>query len=80
MKPITFKGQNVVFGADQPEYEPLPALKMPDGEVITCWQLSEAEIQDLIKNKCLFIRQFTFNKSFNSLFPCVNLEDGFSIA
>lgn len=41
MKPKEFKGQNIVFAKDQPEYQPLPALRMPDGEVITCWGLSE---------------------------------------
>lgn len=37
MTPIKFKGQNIVFGANQPEYQPLPALKLHDGQVITCW-------------------------------------------
>lgn len=36
MKPVEFEGQNVIFGEGQPEYQPLPALLMPDGEVITC--------------------------------------------
>jgi hypothetical protein len=27
MKPIEFKEKNVVFAKDQPQYQPLPALK-----------------------------------------------------
>ena len=51
MKPIKFKGQNVIFAKDQPEYIPLPALKMPDGEIITCWELSDEELEKITKNK-----------------------------
>ena len=28
MKPVEFKHQNVVFAKDQPEYQPLPALRI----------------------------------------------------
>ena len=40
MKPIEFKEQNTVYSKDQKEYQPLPALKFEDGEVLTCWKLS----------------------------------------
>ena len=34
MKPVEFKHQNIVFAKDQPEYQPLPALRIdsPTGE------------------------------------------------
>lgn len=80
MKPIEFKGQNVIFGANQPEYLPLPALRMPDGEVITCWEFSEEELKDVIKNKCMFFKQQTFNQSLQPILPLVNLEDGVELS
>lgn len=43
MKPVEFPGVNVVFAKDQPEYMPLPAMKIPNdpqGFIITKWQLS----------------------------------------
>lgn len=45
MKPIEFKQQNCVFAKDQPEYQPLPALRLDtrEGEVISCWRLSLRE-------------------------------------
>lgn len=45
MKPIEFKEQNVVFAKDQPEYQPLPALRYdnPQGEVVSCWGLTFRE-------------------------------------
>lgn len=30
MKPVEFPGVNVVFAKDQPEYMPLPAMKIPN--------------------------------------------------
>lgn len=45
MKPVKFKEQNCTFAEDQPEYIPLPALKLNTdmGEVISCWRLSLKE-------------------------------------
>lgn len=62
MKPKKFKGQNIVFGENQPEYQPLPGLVLPgnEGEVITCWELSDAEIEQVVKNKCIYLSQLVF--------------------
>lgn len=43
MEPKKFPQVNAVFGADQPEYKPLPALITSDGYVVMCFQLSEEE-------------------------------------
>ncbi len=52
MKSLEFKHQNVVFAKDQPEYRPLPVLKVtvprlelndPDGHVVFCMGLSFKE-------------------------------------
>ena len=45
MKPIKFKEQNCTFAKDQPEYIPLPALRLHSngGEVISCWKMSFIE-------------------------------------
>ena len=79
MKPIEFKGQNVIFAKDQPEYLPLPALKMPDGEVYTCWELTDEEIADVVSNRCIYLKQLTFNQALQPILPLVNLEDGLSL-
>lgn len=79
MKPIPFKGQNVVFGEGQKEYQPLPALKLHDGQVITCWELSEEEILSLIDTRCIFINQLTFNSLLQPILPSVDLSEGLQI-
>lgn len=46
MVPKKFEGANVVYGANQPEYNPLPAEKRGKertGEVLTCWRLTDEE-------------------------------------
>lgn len=63
MKPIDFKGRNVIFTEDQPEYLPLPALAFPDpkGEVISCWSVSDEELEIITKNRCIYISQLRFS-------------------
>lgn len=43
MKLVKFEGHNVVFAENQPEYLPLPALRLDDGEIICCWELTWRE-------------------------------------
>lgn len=43
MKPISFPGQNVVFGEGQPCYQPLPAYDDGHGRMVCCWQLTLRE-------------------------------------
>lgn len=61
MKPIEFKEQNVVFAKDQKEYQPLPALKFDDGEVLTCWKLSWKELLKVVLTRKIWCAQLTFN-------------------
>jgi hypothetical protein len=75
MKPIKFPGSNVTFGENQPDYEPLPALMFPDGEVLTCWQLSDEEIENIVKTKKIYIKQLTFKKPLQPLLPITDLDE-----
>lgn len=45
MKILDFPGRNIVFAEDQPEYLPLPALRLgnAEGEIICCWGLTWRE-------------------------------------
>jgi hypothetical protein len=62
MIPKKFAGQNVIFAENQPEYQPLPALVVPgrEGEVITCWELSDEELKSISENKCIYLSQLCF--------------------
>lgn len=62
MKPINFKGANVVFGANQPEYQSLPAKKKENGEIWTCWELSPEEIKTIQETGKVWLSVLTFNQ------------------
>lgn len=64
MKPIKFKEQNCTFAENQPEYLPLPALKVgnKEGQVISCWKLSFMERLRLLITGRLWVCLMSFNK------------------
>lgn len=61
MKPIPFPGSNAVFGANQPEYLPLPALAEP-GQVTACWGMSFRERLKLLFTGQVWQEVLTFGK------------------
>lgn len=64
MKPINFKQANVIFAKDQPEYNPLPAYKIPEdpeGTIITKWELTPEELNEINETGCLYLKVLTFN-------------------
>lgn len=71
MKPIEFPEQNVVFAKDQPEYQPLPAHKTEDGEVISCWALTWRERLKLLCTGKIWWSVLTFNMPLQPQFPSV---------
>jgi hypothetical protein len=70
MKPIEFKGQNVIFAENQPEYQNLPALVIEghEMEVISCWSFSESEWEAMSKNRCFYLRQLRFGKMIDGIY------------
>jgi len=61
MKIINFKGSNVVYGAGQEEYLPLPAHKTAEGIVTSCFKLNLWErLKTLITGRIWF-SVMTFN-------------------
>lgn len=79
MTPIKFPGSNIVFGAGQEEYNQLPAMKLSDGQVITCWKLSPEEIEQVSVSGKIYLKQLTFNNPLQPLLPIVDLADAFEI-
>ena len=77
MKPTTFKHQNIVFAKDQPEYQPLPALKLdtPEGEVISCWKMSWKERINVFITGRVWLSLMSFNKPLTPSFMSVNRKN-----
>lgn len=62
MKPVKFKGVNVTYAENQPEYMPLPVHKTPDGTVTSCWKMSFWERVKVLFTGRIFLTVLTFNK------------------
>lgn len=75
MKPINFEGFNCTYAENQPEYLPLPAMRFPDGTVISCWELTDEEVAQLINSKRIYISMLTFNQPLQPLRPAVELTE-----
>lgn len=75
MSPVSFEGQNTVFGAEQPEYLPLPAhvdTLVPEGTVTTCWQLSPEDMASLAANGGrIWLQQLSFGMALQPQRPSV---------
>ncbi len=72
MKPIEFKGSNVVFAKDQPEYLPLPAMHDSEsGTVTSCWKMTWRERLEVLWHGRLFIATLTFNNPLQPIRPYI---------
>lgn len=74
MKPIGFKEQNVVYGADQPEYIPLPSLREND-TTVTCWELSKEDLEIINKTGVVWVSQMNFGRPLQPLRVTVEKSD-----
>ena len=77
MTPIDFPGVNKYIGKDQPEYQTLPAIYLADnvGTVITCWELSVEEIEELIRTRKIYISIWTGNEPLSPMKPSTDLSE-----
>lgn len=81
MKAIKFKHQNCVFAENQPEYTPLPALKLDSKEshVITRWKLTFKERFILLFTGKFWMSTLTFNYPYQPVFMTTRRKDVFSL-
>lgn len=61
MKPTKFRGQNCTYAENQPECEPLPACKLTDGKVISCWKISFWELVKLLWGRRVWVTSLAFD-------------------
>ena len=69
---IDFPQSNIVFAENQPEYLPLPEYMGDDGNVITCWELTEDERKEVAKTGKVWFSVFTFNQTLQPQRPFVS--------
>lgn len=72
MKVVEFEGVNVRIAEDQPEYITLPAFwNKQEGSLTYCFELSDAEIEQLKESKRIFFKQLTFGQPMQPIHPSV---------
>lgn len=84
MKPVNFEEVNAVIGEKQEEYEPLPALikdyeddgqVLERAQVVSCWELTDEEVADIVKNRKLWLSTLTFGYPFQPVCLTTKKED-----
>lgn len=69
MKAVSFKGQNTVFGKNQPQFNDLPAFIEPEGtegrSVVYCYELTFEECEEIIQTRRIFGLQQIGDRGFN---------------
>ena len=75
MKPIKFKGQNVVFAENQEGVLPLPAFRDEDGVVVTCWELTNEDFERLVETKKIYLSIMTFKNPLQPVFLTTNIDE-----
>jgi len=81
MKPIKFKHQNKVYAEDQPQYQPLPVLKIDgaEGNVISCWKLSFWERLRVLFFGKIWMNLMSFNKPLTPSFLSTDRKEVYSV-
>ena len=75
MKPVIFKGANVTFAENQPEYTPLPAFKDEEGNVVTCWEISNEDFEKLVETRRIYLSIKTFNNPLQPIFMTADINE-----
>lgn len=71
MKPIEvtgIDGRSITYGANQSEYEPLPAVVQSDGTIWTRWQLSPEERRAILDGAAIELSVMTFGQPIQPLY------------
>lgn len=81
MIPVQFPEANIVIGASQDEYEPLPAhvgARDQQGRVTFCCALSDEEIREIVSTRRIWISQLTFGNVFQPILLATAKPDDLS--
>ena len=79
LKAKDFSESNLVYAKDQKEYSPLPVHYSKNGEVTSCWELNDEQIEKIKETKCLWLHVLTFNQPLQPLAMSVDKNDFISI-
>jgi hypothetical protein len=62
-----FPEADVEIGKGQPEYFTIHAKHVGGGEVVSCWVLSDEEIETILKTRRIWYHRLTFGQPFQPM-------------
>ena len=79
MKPIEFPEQNTLAKSEDVNVQPLPCRISEDGtQVISCWELTEADFERLKRKPRIYVSQMTYGGAIPPLFLTSDNNDLFT--
>lgn len=60
--------EEVIYAADQPEYQPLPAFKCVNGKILTRWEMDDVERKLVAEQGYIYLAVSTFNQPLQPVF------------
>lgn len=72
-KPID--GGEVVYAADQPEYNPLPVWRRQDGQVVSRWRLTWRERIAALFGRDLYVEVLTYGSPLQPIYMAFDEAD-----
>lgn len=73
--PVIPGHEEVVYAKDQPEYNPLPSIKQPDGCVVTRWEMTWRERFKAFFVGSVYLEVLTFNQPLQPLKMSIDVPD-----
>lgn len=67
MIPVNFTEANRTLAFGQDEYEPIQVhfdLSDPQARATCCFRLSDAEVEEIVRTRTLWLQQLTFGRGF----------------
>lgn len=78
-RPITpsrsIEGEQAVYAANQPEYQPLPVWAKPDGTVVSRWRLTWRERLAALFGRDLYVEVLTFYRPLQPIFMAFSEDE-----
>lgn len=72
---VPHRSEAIIYAKDQPEYQPLPAIRTPGGMVVSRWTLTDAERKRVAEGEDIFLCLYTFNQPLQPVRLSVGPED-----
>lgn len=62
MIPVKKSWTNIVMGEGQDHVLPCPAYREPNGDITVAWELTDEEVEAIVKTKTILSKHYTYGK------------------